>query len=162
MATEAPTAPKRTDADEAWRIHAQGVGPIRVGATLREANEMAGTSFAPGAIGDFDGRCYQVSAPDVPGITVQVEPATRPDDPLDGPIAVIYVEDGRYRTDEDVGVGSTEVDVWAAYPTVEVRPDEYAQTHNVMTTANDSIHFETDGSAVTSIQVGSYRVEGCA
>lgn len=165
VATEPTTPPIPTptdDEDQVWRIDAQGVGPIRIGTSLRETNAATGKEFAATNFGDFDGRCYSASAPGVPGIVLQVEPAARPTDPLDGPIAVIYVSDSRYRTTENVGVESTEADVRAAYPGVQVRPDEYNQSHHVMTVADDSIHFETDGATVISIQVGSYRVEGCA
>lgn len=143
-------------------IHPNRLGPIEIGMTLREANEVSEANFQVQGFNSQEGaRCYYASPDKLQGLQLQMEPSSQPTDPLDGPIVVINIQDPRFRTAKEIHVGSTEQETRDAYPSAKAAPFEYDPNGKVLS-IDDGLHFVTDGSKVISIQAGSYRSEGCA
>lgn len=143
-------------------IEPDGVGPVKIGMTLREASQASGANFRVEGFNSEEGAtCYWARPDGLEGLQLQMETDTQPTDPFDGPIAVIHIRDSRFRTSKDIRVGSTEQEVRNAYPSARVEPYEYDPGGHVLS-VEGNLHFVTNGSKVASVQVGSYRSEGCS
>jgi len=97
----------------------QGVGPVQLGMTVKDAERALGTKLEPRSIVYTSDACYQTSRADKkdPGITYVVE---------DGRITVInvFTSDGRTPDVVDqqrIGIGSTEDDIRRSYAQVNKR-----------------------------------------
>lgn len=180
-ATTASTPPPRLTTDSV--IHVRGVGPVVAGMTLKEAEAAGGAAMTntEGEFDAFEGLCYHAQPKGVDGVAFMVGNERRPADPKDGRIVRATVapygpEEALvvpgFVTDKGVGLGSTEAQVKAAYPGIEVTGHQYVEQGHYLTLyaagadKGFGIRFETDGQQVTSIHAGKADaiqfVEGCA
>jgi len=145
-----------------WVLRADGVGPVRVGMSVADANRAV-----PGGLDRTAGlaECDYVrpkSGPD--GVALMVER---------GRIVRADVGDSaRVTTALGVLPGDAESRVLEAYPGARVQPHKYVQGHYIVVIPNapaDTLHrlvFETEGGVVTRMRGGLYPqvqyVEGCS
>lgn len=146
-----------------WVLRADGIGPVRTGMTVAEANAaLAGGLDRTSGLG----ACGYVRPQGGPaGVRLMVE---------NGRIVRAEVGDGaRVVTALGARPGEPESRVLEMYPGARVRPRKYvAAGHDVIVVPGapaDTTHrivFETDGAQVTSMRGGEYPaveyVEGCS
>lgn len=168
--TVAPTPPPAGDVTGATPLSIFGIGPIRAGMTLREA-DATGVGVSAVGFGDFEGFCYggAIEGQDDVGMLVLAPGDEPPADPLDGVIGRVSSYIGSRPNTEGIHVGSPEPDVRAAYGTaLEETPHVYVPGGHYLRYTNGGFAyvFETDGSVVTAIHAGDPDVvgyvEGCA
>jgi hypothetical protein len=144
-----------------WLARPDGVGPIRVGMTAREALAAAG---AGGEDTNPDSACHFLDVAKMPKrLYVMVE---------SGIVTRIDVRDTSVATAEGARVLSRQDSVLATYAgRVQVQPHKYSRgwSYLVVTPPGDSLHrivFEGDGNLVTMYRVGRVPsveyVEGCS
>ena len=158
------------------RFHFRGVGPVRAGMTVREAEQAAGVSFQISDFEVFDGHCYYARVDGLENLSFMAGSAggnPPPTDPRDGVILRAEARGGPWRTVEGVDVGSTEDDVTAAYSGIQTEPHVYQSGGHYLTIsgtgpdAGHGIRFETTPELVVedifSGQASAIMfVEGCA
>ena len=104
----------------ALQLSSEGLGPVRVGMSVREASEALHTRFGD-AIEGGDNSCMEYGLPDAaPGGGIAIMA-------IDGKIARVTIvsADLGVRTPEGIGIGSTEQQVRAAYPGSADSPAPY-------------------------------------
>ena len=165
-------------ADELF-FDARGFGPIEAGMTLRTVQGVAGVDVTVDSeiFEVFEGYCYYATIEESRFVDLSlliVSPDDRPvQDPLDGVVGSVSAYRSGPTTREGVGVGSTEADVFAAYPDrISISPHEYLDGGHYLDVSRRAadgtvfyLRFATDGEQVTSISTGSdaaLAVEGCA
>jgi hypothetical protein len=131
-------------ADPMWHVTEFGIGPIRVGMTIGEAEA------ATGAFGAEANGCTYAAWPDAPpGVAVMVE---------DGRVARVDVESGTVPTGSGVRIGDTEARVLSMYEgRVTVGPHKYTAGHYLTVRPFDPAHlivFETEGGRVLRYRAG--------
>jgi hypothetical protein len=158
---------------------ARGFGPIEAGMTLRTVQGVTGVdvNIDSEIFEIFEGYCYYATIEETRFADLSlliVSPNDRPvEDPLDGVVGSVSAYRSGPTTVGGVGVGSTEADVFAAYPDrISISPHEYQEGGHYLDVARRSadgavfyLRFATDGEVVTSISTGSeaaLAVEGCA
>jgi hypothetical protein len=141
----------------------RGIGPLRVGMSLREASAAAGTTLAAPQ-GRDPASCYYVAWRGAPaGVRVMVEASS---------IARIDVDSAGIATAAGMRVGDAEERVQQLYPgRVEVSPHKYIDGHYLTVTPEspaDSafrIVFEADKGRIVRYRAGRLPavgyVEGC-
>lgn len=150
-----------TTAASAWVLRADGVGPLRVGMTVDEANRAV-----EGGLDHTSGleECDYVRPKNGPaGVLLMV---------VDGRIARADVDSVLVATSQGVRPGDAESRVRGVYPGARVEPHKYVDGHYIIALPNapaDTLHrlvFETDGKVVTRMRGGVYPpveyVEGCS
>jgi hypothetical protein len=164
-------APRASDdgGDGALALAADGLGPVRAGMPVADAERALGEALvpdepAPGADADADDRaeweaCHYVTARHLPGVGFMVAA---------GRIARVDVVSQAFRTVEGAGIGTPEAELKRLYPAATVEGHPYADFgHFLMVKASggNALVFETDGKAVTAFRAGARRavasVEGC-
>jgi hypothetical protein len=147
----------------AWQVRHDGIGPVRIGATVAELSAALSTRL-PRA-DSLDTRCDYVRAPEViPGVWFMV---------VEGRIARLDIDSAGPPTVEGARVGDDTASVRRLYaPRVVVTPHKYTdgQYFTVTPTAPaDSgfrLVFEADGGRVTHYRAGRLPevrwVEGCS
>lgn len=158
-----PAAPADSVDPARWVLRADGVGPVRVGMTVAEANQAVS-----GGLDRTTGleQCDYVRPKQGPaGVSLMVE---------NGRIARVDVRDSaRVSTVAGVLPGESEARVREAYPGVRVQPHKYDERGHYMIVIpgapSDTLHrivFETNGTVVTSMRGGLFPtveyVEGCS
>ncbi|MDY7099609.1 MAG: hypothetical protein S0880_00340 [Actinomycetota bacterium] len=157
-----------------------GVGPLRAGMTLAEAEDASGRDITVDGFGELGTACWYGRVPGQPDLLLQFEPpgAAEPgfsgsvDDPADGIISRIsLIELGERVTADGVRVGDAEAEAYAAYDedlrTTGHRylPDGHYLFHEPDTAPEHGISYFTDGETVEEIHVGLRHaiayVEGC-
>ncbi len=161
-ATPAPAPGESADTGQ-WVLRADGVGPVRVGMTVDEANRAVA-----GGLDRTSGlqTCDYVRPKQGPkGVSLMVE---------DGRVVRVNVRDSaRVMTVAGVLPGESEARVREAYPGVRVQPHKYLERGHYMIVIpgapSDTLHrivFETDGTKVTAMRGGLFPpveyVEGCS
>lgn len=144
-----------------WVLRADGVGPLRVGMTVDEANRAV-----EGGLDRTSGleECDYVRPKNGPaGVLLMV---------VDGRIARADVDSTSVSTAAGVRLGDAESRVRQAYPGARVEPHKYVDGHYLIAIPGapaDTLHrlvFETDGKIVTRMRGGVYPpveyVEGCS
>jgi hypothetical protein len=156
-----PESPPDKTIPVTWEVTADGIGPIKAGMTIAEANDAANTAL----VASGSGECFYVRTKDGPeGVSFMVE---------NGKITRVDVADNRdVKTFEGAGIGDTESRILTLYPQqVTVQPHKYTTGHYLIVTPGDvqgartRIVFETDGKLVTRFRSGLEPsveyVEGC-
>lgn len=136
-----------------------GIGPIRAGMTVAQANKAIGGGFAAPK-GGTSGCTYAVLTKAPRGLWVMLQ---------DGRVARVEVRSGSIATSTGAHIGDSEARIKQSYPGVAVTPHKYvAGGHYLTVTGSDPanrIVFETDGSKVTTFRSGRTpeveNVEGC-
>ncbi|MFL5483797.1 MAG: hypothetical protein ACJ8AK_16580 [Gemmatimonadaceae bacterium] len=146
----APTPKPETPASTSWTVTAGGIGPLRAGMTVAEANKAVGGGFAAPA--GADPACSYAKLTKAPdGLAVMLE---------NNKIARVEVRNGTIATAEGARIGDTESRINSLYGgRVTTSPHKYATGGHYLTVTpvNDTTHrivFETDGKAVTSYRAG--------
>jgi len=146
------------------RVTVNGIGAIKVGMTVQQAQRASGLTLARGQrpVRPDDGACYYVSA------------RTGLDDVLfmieDGTVARVDVRNRAVRTLSGAHIGQTEAEVQRIYGRdLEVTPHKYDDKGHYLTVYPNSqrrVIFETDGKVVKTFRAGRMPavgyVEGCA
>lgn len=148
---------------QSWVLEMQGIGPIKVGMTIEQAEVLVGPArverIEPR---DACGWAWFASAP--VGISFMVTRDT---------VVRANVDVTGFQTRRGLGVGSTEADVLMSYsPNVRTRPHPYTGPEGHYLIVEDPalpgfrIIFETDGKVVTSLRAGRFpevnAIEGCS
>jgi hypothetical protein len=150
-ATPTPATPdtSRPAQSTSWTVNEAGIGPIRAGMTVAQANKAVGGGFSapPGA---GDGCTYAVLTKAPKGVAVMLE---------NGKVARVEVRSGDVATANGARIGDTELKVMALYSgKVTTTPHKYLPNGHYMTVAptaaNNRIVFETDGSKVINYRSG--------
>lgn len=150
-----------------------GIGPVKTGMTVEEAERAGGVALLPGA-DEFSPDCWYVvpegwEGGDDPAVSFLVRGDA---------ITMVQVGSGGTSTREGIGVGSTEQDVHEAYPgQVVATVDRLGQRLLVYVPPQiggpdldfryGAMAFESDGRQVTGIRAGAIADvmtldEGCA
>ena len=160
---EARSAGDNPSATAPLAVTPEGVGPVRIGATIAQVNAALGEQLKPAY--DVNPECDYIDPATLPpGIALMVERDT---------IVRIDVDTAGIATAEGAVVGDTETRVLDLYKgRVEVQPHKYTGPvgHYLRVTwPADTLHlliFETDGERVVSYHTGVRPavdyVEGCA
>lgn len=145
-------------------VQIDGVGPLKVGMTVADAEKAAGAKISVHNNEDPQGECVIA---DVTGWPKDVSFML-----IKGTIARFNVYEGVMKTAEGAGIGSTEDEVKKLYANakVDVLPHKYVDGHYLEITMPGVVGlqyvFETDGSKVTAFRSGRLPevgfVEGCA
>ena len=146
-----------------WQVRYDGIGPVRIGATVAELEATLGTPLA--RADSLDPRCDYLRNPAlVPGVWFMV---------VDGRIARIDVDSAGPPTAEGVRVGDDSAAVQSRYaPRVEVTPHKYTDGKYLTVTpvapadSGYRLVFEANGGKVTHYRAGRLPevrwVEGCS
>src|SRR5690242_10180458 len=134
----------------AWTVTEQGVGPLRAGMTVGQANTALGGGFsAPSS----DGSCtYARLTKAPPGVAVMLE---------NNKIARVEVRSGTVATAEGARIGDSEARINSLYSgRVTTTPHKYTTGGHYLTItpvdgSQNRIVFETDGKVVTEYRAGA-------
>lgn len=153
-----PPAPAEEPADK-WQVTAAGIGGVRAGMSVEEANVILGNSLA---IPTKLQECDYVRPKSTPkNLAFMVEK---------GEISRVEVQPGsNIATVAGAKIGDSEDRINSLYPGIEVKPAKYAPGHYLEVTpkggGNNRIVFETDGKKVVKYRSGRLPaveyVEGC-
>jgi hypothetical protein len=161
-----PEPPRPPDLRTDTVLSVNGMGPIRVGMRLREAEQSLRARLT--ATGDApNGRCYYVAMENgPPGVAFMV---------VKGVIARVDVESPATNpTKAGARIGSSEADIYRLYPgRIEATPSEYSPGGQYLRWKPEAakfkkygIVFETDGQQVIKMRSGRLPelnyVEGCS
>jgi len=149
---------------DAMRLSAEGLGPVRIGMLVDDAQAVLGDAMRPSE-----------TEPDIPGCREwSLGPAIGMLS-LDGRVSRISIHYNHgstaVRTERGVGIGSTAADVRAAYPAAERASAEYTPPpgHELFAWSDREngigLRFEIgESEQVTAIHAGSelMNIEGCA
>ena len=144
-----PPAPAPTSA--AWTVTPSGIGPLRAGMTVAEANKAVGGGFSspPGA----DPGCSYARFTKAPnGVAVMV---------ANNKIARVEVRSGTTATAEGARIGDSEAKINSLYPSrVTTTPHKYITSGHYLTVtpadgSQNRIVFETDGKVVKEYRAGA-------
>jgi hypothetical protein len=172
-ATESPSPAGTADAAPASKepltadtpLDLYGIGPIEVGMTLAEAEQVAGVNLIPGNFEDFGQRCFFARAKGLEEDFVLIlnAPGSEPlDRPEDGIIVTVAAGE-RTQTLSGVGIGDTEEEVYDTYgdriesgPPLFNRSPVHFLTYIPRHPADQDyrLRFKTDGNVVQSIYAG--------
>ena len=155
-----PRAPAADDvAAGEWQVTPAGIGSVKAGMTLEEANiVLHGNLVIPAKLEEC-GFVRLKNRPD--GIMFMTEKDV---------IARVDITKGDIATVEGAKIGDTEARIKSLYPGVATQPHKYTDGHYLVVTPKSGgpnrIIFETDGSKVTRYRSGKMPqveyVEGCS
>ncbi|MBE9227940.1 hypothetical protein IQ264_21185 [Phormidium sp. LEGE 05292] len=148
------------------QVFINSIGPIRVGMTVNQAAQAAGTKLVQIGSGGEEGGCLYFQPQREPkGVSFMV---------INNRIARIDIrENKRITTGKGAKIGDTETRIKSLYPgQIQVTPHKYVQNGHYLTfVPKDSVDknyrllFETDGTRVTQYRAGKLPevefVEGC-
>lgn len=152
----APTPPDTTRTTN-WTVTAAGLGPLRAGQAIAQANTAVGGGFS----GSTDQCTYAVWPKAPSGVAVMLS---------NGKVARVEVRSGTVTTANGAGIGDTEARIKALYTNrVTSTAHKYNQGGHYLTVegpnAANRIVFETDGVKVTNYRSGRVpeveQVERC-
>lgn len=152
--------------NDSWQIRANALGPIKVGMTIEEAEQVAHKKI--------------ISEPLTAGMTEACRYANFADEPKNvllmlnnNHIVRIEIKNSTFETDKGIAVGSGVKQVLANYHNqIIIEPDKYNAEKGwqnlIFTPSNDKQHqiiFDTDGKKIINIRLGKLPevafVEGC-
>jgi hypothetical protein len=136
-----------------------GIGPIRAGMTIAQANAAIGGGFAAPK-GGTSGCTYAALTKAPRGLWVMLQ---------DGRVARVEVRSGSIATSTGARIGDSEARIKQLYPGIATTPHKYVASGHYLTVMGSDpanrIVFETDGSKVTTFRSGRTpeveNVEGC-
>lgn len=151
---------------EQSKVFINGIGPIKVGMTVNQASQAAGTKLVQIQSGGEEGGCLYFKPQSEPkGVSFMV---------TDNKIARVDIQENqRITTGKGAKIGDTETRIKSLYPgQIQVTPHEYVQKGHYLTFVpkdnvdkNYRLLFETDGTRVTRYRSGKLPevefVEGC-
>ncbi|MEO5618724.1 MAG: DUF3221 domain-containing protein [Candidatus Eisenbacteria bacterium] len=149
--------------DSTVTVNPKGVGPIRVGMTVTEAERALGLALP--LLGPKMEPCSYVSSKDRPGVAFMI---------IEGRVARVDIhQHSIVRTAEGAGIGDTEARIHSLYQgRVEVQPHKYVDGRYlivrpaVLADSGYRVIFETDGRQVTRYRSGRLPevrwIEGCS
>ena len=149
------------------KVSINGIGPIRVGMTVKEASQASGVRLIQVPSGGEEYSCLIFKPQNEPkGISFMV---------TENRIARLAIwENKRISTIKGARIGDTEARIKSLYPSqIRVTQHEYVQRGHYLTFVpkdsadkNYRIVFETDGNRVTNFRSGKLPeveyIEGCA
>ena len=146
----AKPATSNTSATTTWTVTETGIGPLRAGMTVAEANKAIGGGFsAPSS----DGSCTYARLNKAPaGVAVMLE---------NNKIARVEVRSGDIATAEGARIGDTEARINSLYTgRVTTTPHKYTTGGHYLTIrpidgSQNRIVFETDGKVVKEYRAGA-------
>ena len=149
--TQTPVKPDTAakPASTSWTVSEAGIGPIRAGMTVGQANAAVGGGFSAPA-GSGNGCTYAAFTRAPKGVAVMLE---------NGKVARVEVRSGSVATTTGAKIGDSELRVMALYSgRVTTTPHKYLPNGHYLTVApsagNNRIVFETDGNNVTNYRSG--------
>jgi hypothetical protein len=136
-----------------------GIGPIRAGMTIAQANAAIGGGFAAPK-GGTSGCTYAALTKAPRGLWVMLQ---------DGRVARVEVRSGSIATSTGARIGDSEARIKQLYPGIATTPHKYVASGHYLTVMGSDpanrIVFETDGNKVTTFRSGRTpeveNVEGC-
>ena len=141
-----------------WRLSARGLGPIRIGMTIREIEEVTGRDMLHG-YGDYS-SCQQWSLAGIPSLSLMR---------AYGRLARIEAWRGRWRSSGGIRIGDSAAKVRRRHRVVRTEPHPYTPPGRYLITGGSRrrMIFETNPAGrVTSFRGGRGRevsyIEGCA
>ncbi len=147
-ASSAPSAPGETPAGAASNaLSAEGIGSIRFGMTLEQAQQAAGGGKAT-LPEPFDPACSMVRFPSLPKLRFMVEND------------VVTRADAEPGVENAVGVafGATLADIRASHPEAQITPHKYDENGHYVTfpsaDGRSAIILEETGGKVTKMRAG--------
>jgi len=158
--TPAPAPPSGDHSLSAGdKLQVDRIGPVVVGMTLAEAREAAAVELRQDG-DDLGGCVYFAPRRKEPDVSFMV---------IRDVVSRIDVYAGSTTTIDGIGIGATEAQVKAAYPSTVVSKHYYTDGHYLRVLSEDGRHaflFETDGTKVLRFRSGFPsavdQVEGCA
>lgn len=151
------TTPVDTPSTTTWTITPGGLGPLRAGQTIAQANAAVGGGFSGST-----GNCTYAVWPKAPkGVAVML---------AKGKVARVEVRSGTIATSMGAQIGSSESRVSELYGgRLTTAPHKYNPGGHYLTVVgpggSNRIVFETDGTGVTNYRAGRppevEQVEGC-
>lgn len=150
----------------ASRVQANGIGPVRIGMTVPEAEQATGMRLVGIGHSSEDGSCFYVGPEDDAldiGFMVMNGEIARVDVGRNSPILTL----------SGAGVGDSEARIFALYPgQIEVRGHPYVVGHYLTFVPRDEVDkqyrviFETQDDRVTAYRAGRLPevllIEGCS
>jgi hypothetical protein len=133
-----------------WKVYLNGIGPIRVGMSPRQASRAIGAQF----VGQSTGECYYIHLEkEAKGVGLMI---------IRGRIARIDVDTPEITTINGARVGHTEDQIKSIYPgQLTVGPHKYVEQGHYLTFipkepefSQYRLVFETDGKVVTTYGAG--------
>ena len=179
----APITPETLDPQtgltEQSQISFDGIGPIKVGMTVAEAEAAAGIELVGYGDSILDACAYirpEVGFPELDFMVFEdriarVDIRNSVSQIVDGqPTDVNVGEQSQLSTVNGIGLGDSEAQVKATYPAIEITEHKYIPgghylAVNASEQSNRSLVFETDGDQVIYIRIGrlpeAHWVERC-
>lgn len=151
-----------TAANTDWLISPEGIGPIRIGMTLKQAEKASGSKFNPVKLDEYEDKsCYYATLKGTKNLTFMVNGNT---------IVRVNVSNPAYSTDMGAKIGDTETHVQTLYHnSLKSEAHHYDEKGHYLTLIQKpqdrAIRFETDGKLITLIYSGRinevHLVENC-
>ena len=147
-----------------WQLSPDGFGPIQIGMTLKQAEQVTGMKFSstkPDVDQAEDESCFYVRLKGIQDLSFMIS---------GDKIVRINITSSSFSTSKGAKIGDTEAKVQALYAgKLEVEPHHYDQNGHYLTLIEESkdraIRFETDGKVITQIYSGrnqeAHYVEDC-
>jgi len=149
-----------SESQSPWVLRPDGIGRVRIGMTLPQANVALNEHFsAPENEGDQS--CFYVTPKAHPQLALMIE---------DSHLVRIDVNQTGIRTAEGLGIGDTETRARKAYGAdLHIEPSKYTGDEGghylTIRSGKYGIRFETEHRKVTQFYAGTYEaiqyVEGC-
>jgi len=146
---------------EPWQLGMRGLGPLRIGMTVRQVERRAGIVFDKTEPSARPGEsCQDWSLPHHPGVSTMF---------IDGVLQRIDVMKPGVATAKGVTVGAPVARVMRAYPGIDIAPDAYDDRERYLTVMSpdrlSALRFNTSAGKVSSFHAGRYKevqlIEGC-
>jgi hypothetical protein len=146
--------------EDAWIVHEDGVGPVKIGMKLPALNAALGEKFAMPQSKN-EQSCFYLTPKKQPGVAFMM---------IDGKLARIDVRESGVRTTTGIQVGDSQARALQIYgDKLNVEKHKYLDEGHYLTVKSSDGHygirFESDGKKITMYYAGRFDaiqlVEGC-